>query len=100
MLEFLVGKTLIEKYVNKEGFEKKDSTINDVLYILISTIIAIIAAYLAYECNAGENTATRWFITIIAFLFSGIYLLYYLVRYVFLGNNCNNVNMPLNFKKK
>jgi uncharacterized protein YacL len=64
---------------------------NRILGIIVSLIIAIAAAYLAYECNAYESMPMRIFSTIIAFTFSGIYLIYYFIRYTVLGSNCHVV---------
>ena len=100
MLEFIVGKYAIENFNKKEGFYRERNRLHDVLYFIISLIIALIAAYLAYECNAGENNATRWFVTVVAFLFSGLYLIYYLIRYIILGNECKDGRMPMGKSRK
>lgn len=49
---------------------------------LVALAIAVVAAYLAYHKNAGESTGVRILMTLVAFLFSQIYLIYYVIRYV------------------
>ena len=51
------------------------------------------AAYFAYQCNYNESGPTRLVYTIIAFLFPGLYLLYFFIRHVLLGQNCGKKNM-------
>lgn len=60
----------------------------DLFTMIISFLIAFGAAYLAYQCNAKESTGMRLFITVIAFLFGTIYLIYYFIRYVLMGQKC------------
>lgn len=70
---------------NEDAFKPKFSVIN----ILISLIISCGAAYIAYQCNRHENEATRLVYVLIAFLFPGLYLIYFFVRYSILGYKCN-----------
>ena len=72
-----------------EGFDEPESTINISIGTgIVAFIIAIGAAYLAYCCNAGGTPATRFISTLFAFLFSGIYILYYFIRYALMGQSC------------
>ena len=57
--------------------------------MIIGLFITFIAMYLAYDCNKNESLGMQIFYILIAGLFSGLYLLYYLVVRVFLGNKCN-----------
>lgn len=49
---------------------------------LVALAISVVAAYLAYQKNAHESPGMRVIVTLLAFLFSQIYLIYYVVRYV------------------
>ncbi len=58
-------------------------------WIIISLLIAFGTAYLAFSCNDKETPATRFIVTFFAFLFSGIYLVYYFIIYILLNKKCN-----------
>ena len=64
---------------------------------ILSFMISIATAYLAYQCNKKNGIIIRILITIIAFLFSGIYLIYYLFAHVLFGEGCKT--SPINLKK-
>jgi Na+/H+ antiporter NhaC len=70
-----------DDYKMKNHYKKK---INMILSLLITTI----AVYLAWKCNKHESMGLRVLYSLFAGLFSGIYLLYYLVVRVFLNNKC------------
>jgi hypothetical protein len=55
---------------------------------LISLLLSFYAAFLAYECSRFETPAMRLFYTIVAFLFGGLYLIYYFVFRYLMGNRC------------
>jgi len=62
--------------------------------MIFGLFITLFAMYLAYDCNRCESPMMRLFYVIVAGLFSGLYLLYYLVVRVFLGNKCGRkINM-------
>lgn len=56
--------------------------------ILLTIIISIITAYIAFQCNLNIHTGQRIFITILAFIFSTFYLVYYFVFKLLLGFPC------------
>lgn len=70
---------------------------------LYGFLVALLSAFLAYHKNANESTLMRWLYTIVAFIFGGTYLAYYMLRYnalpILKGNNINGgfapVTMPL-----
>ena len=64
---------------------------------ILSFVISIATAYLAYQCNKRNGIIIRILITILAFLFSGVYLIYYLFAHVLFGKGCDT--SPINFKK-
>jgi cytochrome b subunit of formate dehydrogenase len=54
----------------------------------VNVILLIAAGYLAWNCNAGESTAMRILYTVLALIFSGFYLIYYLIYHVLMGRAC------------
>ena len=86
---------LIEKFTNNEN--NKDYTTT----IVVSLILAFGTAYLAYICNKGSNKPRQFLITLFAFLFNGLYLLYFFIVHVLLGYKCNgNLECDKKNKKK
>jgi hypothetical protein len=55
---------------------------------VIGIVIAILTAKLAYDCNKKADPAMRILAALFGFFFSLIYLIYYFIRYVLLGNKC------------
>jgi hypothetical protein len=78
---------------NKEGF---DATLEQngggkakyTLAYIVQLVLFIGAAYLAWQCNAGEGTGMRILYTVLAAIFSTFYLIYYLIYRVIMGNKC------------
>ena len=68
-------------------------------WIVLSILIGMGTAYLGYSCNLNETPATRFMITIFAFFFSGIYLLYYFIIYILLNKKCNGKDIANIIKK-
>jgi hypothetical protein len=56
--------------------------------MILALIISGYAAYLAYNCTLRSPFAVRVFAMIIAFMLNTLYLFYYFVRYVILGDKC------------
>ncbi len=86
------------KYLNKkEKFDENNKVIiidnrnnsQEVIEFIISLIVSVYAAYIAYNCNLGESTPVRFLITLFAFLFGIIYLIYYFVIYFMLKSKCS-----------
>ena len=48
----------------------------------------IVAGMLAWRCNSGESKAVRVLITVLAALFSTIYIMFYLIYRVLLKHPC------------
>lgn len=82
MLEYFASKY----YANRDNEHFDMTDLNDPVTNLIILAIGVAAAYLAYEANAGEPMGMRILITVVAFLFSNIYIIYYFIRYVLLGD--------------
>ena len=75
---------LIEKLTNKDNQNMGFS-----YFFVVSLVIAICTAYLAFICNKNSNKPRQFLITLFAFLFNGIYLLYFFIVNVLMGYNCN-----------
>ena len=93
MIETLV----ISNFKNKsnENFNDQDhiqlkNMFNNLspINIIVALIISLAAAYFAYECNSHETKATQFIYTVIAFFFPGLYLIYYFIRHIIIGDKC------------
>jgi magnesium-transporting ATPase (P-type) len=84
-LEFYSNSTLKEGY----GFDSIPEKI-PVSWIIIALVISFGTAYIAYSCNEYEKPATRALSTIIAFFFSGFYLIYYFIVHVLFDRKCGS----------
>lgn len=88
------------------GFHKKNYYLQDKIpmsWIFIMLLISFGTAYLAYCCSQYEKPASRAVMTIIAFFFSGFYLLYYFIYHVLLDKDCGSrsiTNIVRNISKK
>jgi uncharacterized protein YybS (DUF2232 family) len=72
-------------------------------WIVLALLISFGTAYIAYSCNEYEKPATRALSTIIAFFFSGIYLVYYFIVHVLFDRKCGSRginNIVKNMSKK
>ena len=109
MLELFTLFKLMESYSNKElkeGLDFDSSIPNPIpiSWMIVALIIAFGTAYIAYMCNENETPATRALSTIIAFFFSGIYLIYYFIVHVVFDRKCvskgiNNIVRNISKKK-
>ena len=66
--------------------------------LVLSLIISIGAFYLAWMCYP-KNDARRFIISLFAFFFSGLYILYHFIVHVALGYDCE-VKATKSKKKK
>jgi uncharacterized protein YybS (DUF2232 family) len=95
MLELVGLYAALESYSNydsnKEGYNIEYIPKNlPISWIIISLIIAFSTAYIAFACNQYEKPATRALSTIIAFFFSGFYLIYYFIVHVLFDRKCSS----------
>lgn len=93
MLElFALFKVLNNNSNITESFTYKKEIINDfpISWIIMALVISFGTAYIAYECNRYEKPATRALSTIIAFFFSGFYLIYYFISHVLFDRKCGS----------
>ena len=98
VLEYF-GALAFEKSINNEDKTKFFDYFTNVtpLGTIITFIISIATAYLAYQCNKKTGLIIRILSTIFAFFFSGLYLIYYLFAHVLFGKGCDTT--PINIKK-
>ena len=59
-----------------------------IVLAILNIILAFIAGYLAWNCNAGEKSWLRVIYTILASVFSGLYMIYYLIYRVIIRASC------------
>ena len=87
-----------EMSLQKDTFETSNSS-NGTLsvvprvptsWIIIALIISFCSAYLAYCCNEYEKPVTRTLSTILAFFFSGFYLIYYFIYHILFDRKCSS----------
>lgn len=57
-------------------------------------IMVIAAGYLAWNCNLGQTPLMRIIYTLLAVIFSGLYLVYYVVYHILMGNPCGVAVIP------
>lgn len=74
-----------DKIKNTNKWHKSQLTIA----CIIKFILTIIAGYLCWNCNSSENIFLRILFTSVSAVFSEIYILYYAVYRVYMGNACN-----------
>lgn len=93
MLELFTAFKLIESSSNnniREGLNEDPKNKIPISWIVMAIIISLGTAYIAYSCNEYEQPATRALSTIIAFLFSGFYLIYYFIVHVLFDRKCSS----------
>ena len=104
MLEFFAISKSIENFTTDESLKIHMQKTRNWVTFLISLLICIGTAYLAFSCNYYENPVRRALFTLFAFFFSGIYLLYYFIIHILMGYNCssgkNITNIMKNFSHK
>jgi hypothetical protein len=94
MIELFTAFKIVESYTNpviKEGMNYDFLPTNiPTSWIILALLIAFGTAYIAFACNQYETPATRAISTIIAFFFSGIYLIYYFIYHVIFDRKCSS----------
>ena len=59
-----------------------------IIIAVISVAISVTAGILSWKCNVRQNLFVRVLLFGVAFSFSEIYLTYYLIYRVIMGNQC------------
>ena len=83
MIDYFIGYKLSQR---KEGFSSAKSI--PIVYYTITIGVAILAAFLAYNCNKNESNRMKIGSTIFAFLFSSFYLIWYVIYRLILKKPC------------
>ena len=96
VLEYLSA-CAIENWMNSDSEHLSIADSVNTVLMIIALLISIATAYLAYVCNKKSNIIVRLIVTILGFLFSGMYLIYYLLVHVLFGDQCSGTK--LNFLK-
>ena len=89
----------MENYSNIEENFNVDFDIRDIVSMLLALFISVATAYLAYQCNLKTSQGARILITLFAFFFSSLYLIYYFIYYVLLDGKCNGEGYSKALKK-
>ena len=95
MLEYIFSQ-FINCKKNEEDFTDYMANVNFITH-LFTLFVSASTAYLAYQCNSKSGIIQRIVITILAFFFSGIYLIYYLLAHIVFGKQCET--NPINISK-
>lgn len=95
MFEYLICQ-FIKCQTNDEQFMDYMGNVNMINHIF-TLLVSFSTAYLAYQCNLKSGIIQRIIITILAFFFSGIYLIYYLLAHIVFGKQCDT--KPINISK-
>jgi hypothetical protein len=105
MIETLVISNLNKS--NTENFNEQDTNqlknmFNNLspVNVIVALVISLAAAYFAYHCNSHETKATQFIYTVIAFFFPGLYLIYYFIRHVIVGDKCGGRHLMMRKLKK
>jgi len=77
----------IEKFYSTNTPEQKH-WVQVYTAITIKIILSLISLSMAWDCNKISGIIMQIIMSIIAFVFSEIYILYYAVYRVFMGNKC------------
>ena len=54
----------------------------------IKLILSVIAVYLVLDCSPKSNIIIKFISSVIAFVFSELYIIYYAIYRIFMGNKC------------
>ena len=95
VLEYLSA-CAIEGWMNTDSVENMDIMGGvTIVGTVIAILISLATAYLASVCNKHSNIVVRMVVTVLAFVFSGMYLLYYLLVHVIFGEQCEGRKLNL-----
>ena len=84
----LIETFLIEKLDNKSQNNSNKYRAKKYFLAFLNLTLAIIAGYLCWNCNKNEPAWLKILYTIIAVIFSGFYMLYYLIYRVIINVPC------------
>lgn len=88
--QFLIERLSGDKHKQEEEHVDKTKTNHKRLLLgLLNVVLAGIAGYLAWNCNSEQHVALKILYTIIAAVFSGLYVLYYFVYHILIRSSCD-----------
>lgn len=64
-------------------------TIDKIISLVATIAFMALAGYLCWECNINESRVLRVIYTVLAVAFNWIYLLYYFIIHIVMGNPCS-----------
>ena len=89
------NKKIIEMFNNDENIyniltksRNIDISVLNLVAGIITLIISIFTAKLAYDCNSNKNNTFKIIDILVAFFFSGFYLTYYFIFHILLKRKC------------
>jgi len=85
--DYLVYLTPLAPYLGNTAYKTQKGGAYT-LDSLIGLLVSLYAAYLAWDCSKFETPAMRVFYTVVAFLFGGLYLIYYFVYRYLMAVKC------------
>ena len=73
-----------------EGFEDigEPSVFKGIILTVFQLFLIGVAGYLAWDCNKGQTPLMRVVFTVLAVVFSGIYILFYVIYHNILNVEC------------
>jgi hypothetical protein len=74
--------------INNTKPEPKNKSSGKMIYIVVHLIIGVIAVYLSWNCNHNETTLMRVLYAFVAYIFSVLYIVYYLIYHVAMKKQC------------
>ena len=82
---------ITDKYDVKNNSSNKKSTwhwVQVAMACTIKFILTIIAGYLSWQCSESSHLIIRILITLFSLMFSELYIIYYSIYRVYMGNKC------------
>jgi len=80
----------IPTYEEADTINGKSSThwIKIFIMLFVKLALSLIAGYLSWKCSAKSDMLLRILFTFIAIMFSEVYIVYYTIYRVTMGNKC------------
>jgi len=77
-----------DQQINNVEPEKQKKSSSKMIYVVIHLIIGVVAVYLSWNCNHTETTLMKVLYAFFAYIFSGFYIIYYLIYHVAMKKQC------------
>jgi hypothetical protein len=80
----------------ENNYKEYNSRITSILGWIVHLLIVVAAVYLAWDANKGGSALQKWIPIIFAAIFSYVYIIFYIIKYLILGNSpINNASTVL-----